>query len=51
LLYAGYAAAYPWSKIGTEVQFARAELPFGRAGIMGMTPAMLHRGTRLRPAG
>jgi hypothetical protein len=31
LLYAAYASAYHWSKIGTEEQFARAELLLGQA--------------------
>jgi hypothetical protein len=31
LLYAAYASAHHWSKIGTEEQFARAELLLGQA--------------------
>jgi len=31
LLYAAYAAAYHWSKVGTEQHIARAELLLGRA--------------------
>jgi len=47
---AAYAAAYRWSKIEKEQPFARSEPLSGRPGNPD-EPGVLHRGTRLGPAG
>ena len=51
VLQAAYAAAYPWSKIGTEVQFARAEpLPGRVQAMLGQREAaMRHANGPLTP--